>query len=240
VTAACAIATRELRSFFRVPAGWVIVALYLFLTGIVFGLGTLQPGAPATLRDFFSASGLLLMGIAPAISMRLFSEELRSGTAEALLTAPVGDLAVVLGKYLGGALFLVVLLAPTLVYPLILALVSDPRPDPGPIGAGYLALLLLGLYFLAVGTLASALTNNQTLAYLGAMLALVVLTLVTGQAAERAPAPISQWLIALSVTRRMNDFAKGVIDLAHVVFLLSLAAWFLTLAHAALDSRRWR
>ena len=147
------IAWRELRSFFRVPMGWVIIALYLVLAGYVFGLGVVTPGGPASLRDFFLVTQIFVLILTPAISMRLISDELRSGTFESLMTAPVADAAVVAGKYLGAVLFLGAMLAPTLVYVAVLFAVSDPAPDPGPIAAGYLSLMLVGMLYLAVGTL---------------------------------------------------------------------------------------
>lgn len=234
------IAARELRSFFRLPVGWVVIALFLFLTGVIFGLLTLQPGEPASLRYFFGVSGWLLLPVAPAISMRLISEEFRSGTIEPLMTAPVSDLSIVLGKYLGAVAFLLALLAPTLIYVAILAAVADPRPDPGPILAGYLSLALLGLLYLAVGTLASALTSNQTLAFISTLLFLLILLLVSSGIADSAVPGWNRVLGAISINRRVLDFAKGVIDTSHVVFFLSWTAWFLVLAAMAVESKRWR
>jgi len=237
---AAAIALREFQSFFRVPVGWVTTALFLFLTGVIFAAGSLEPGSLASLREFFGGSGLMLIGIAPAISMRLLSEELRTGTIEPLMTAPVGDASIIIGKYLGGALFLLALLTPTLIYPVLLFTLAEPAPDPGPIAAGYLALFLLGACYLAAGTFFSALTNNQTLAFLGTLLFLVTWSLATSRAGEFLPRPIDGWVASLSLMPRMGDFAKGIIDLTHVVFLLTVTAWFLLLSYAAIDSRRWR
>jgi ABC-2 type transport system permease protein len=239
VTALLTIARREFSSFFRVPLGWVAMALYLFLTGVIFAERVLVPGEPSSLRYFFGVSGFLLLPVAPAISMRLISEELRSGTIEPLMTSPTADLSIVLGKYLGAALFMAAMLLPTLVYPGILMAVSDPRPDPGPILAGYLSLALLGLLYLAVGTLASALTSNQTLAFLLTLLFLLVLMLVGSDviALPRSLAPVGA---AIAIGPRLADFAKGVIDSAHIVFFLSISAWFLVLALVALEMRRWR
>lgn len=236
-----AIAAREFRSFFRLPVGWVVIALYLLLTGVIFAISALVPGEPATLRGFFVASGFLMLPIVPAVSMRLLSEEFRSGTAEPLMTSPVADGAIVLGKYLGAAAFLVAMHLPTLVYPAILMAISDPPADPGPIGAGYLSLFLLGLLYLAVGTLASALTANQVLAFIGTLLFLVIVQLVTSEnVAPNLPDPLGRLLLRLSIPQRLDDFAKGVIDSGQVVFFLSVSAWFLVLAMVALESRRWR
>lgn len=238
---AYAIAAREFRSFFRLPVGWVVIALYLFLTGVIFAVSALTPGEPATLRAFFVASGFLMLPVVPAVSMRLLSEEFRAGTAEPLMTSPVSDAAIVLGKFAGAAAFLVALHLPTLVYPAILLACSDPPADPGPIAAGYLSLLLLGLLYLSVGTLASALTANQVLAFIGTLLFLLLVQLVTSAGvASRLPQSIARVVLRLSLPERLDDFARGLLDSVHVVFFLVASAWFLVLAVVALESRRWR
>jgi len=233
------IARREFASFFRVPLGWVAMALYLFLTGIIFAERVLVPGEPASLRYFFGISGFLLLPVIPAISMRLISDELRSGTIEPLMTAPVADISIILGKYLGAAFFLAAMVLPTASYTVLLMILSDPRPDLGPIFAGYLSLALLGLMYLAVGTLASALTSNQTLAFLMTLLVLLMVMLIGSDVISlpRALAPIGA---ALAIGPRLTDFAKGIVDTAHIVFFLSISAWFLVLALVALEVRRWR
>lgn len=235
-----AIAARELDALFRLPVGWIAVALFAFLSAVVFAQTTLVPGEWATLRDFFGSSSWLLVPIAPAISMRLLSEEARTGTLEPLVTAPVGDVTIVWGKYLGAVAFLVLMLAPTLVLPAVLWAASSPAPDPGPVLTGYLGLLLVGMLYLAVGTLASALTSSQTLAFLATLIALVVALVVSSGVAEHAGPRLAPVLLAFSVPLRTRDFAKGILDTSHVVFFLTLSVWFVTMAAAALETRRWR
>jgi ABC-2 type transport system permease protein len=244
VSAAITIARREFRSFFRVPVGWLTIALFLFLAGVVFA-SVLWPGSPATMRDVFGWSQFFLMALAPAISMRLLSEEFRSGTYEPLMTAPVSDIAVTLGKFAGGMLFLLAMFAPTLFYPVVLAAVSDPRPDPGPVFAGYVGLILLGSLYLAFGMLLSSLTSNQTLAFVSTFLLLVLYRLgtsdrVIGSGLVPIPPSIAHSLSSLSPGPRLDDFARGIIDLGHVVFFLSASAWLLVLTFVALEMRRWR
>jgi ABC-2 type transport system permease protein len=231
-----AIARRELASYFRVPLGWVVIALFTLLTGVIFAI-TLEPGAPATLRSFFGLATWSMLFVAPAVSMRLLSEETRGSTIEILATSPVTSLAIVAGKYLGASGFLLAMLAPTLVY--VGALEAVANPDYGPILTGYLGLLLAGMTYLAVGLLASTLTASQTSAFLGALFALLLLRLGTTQAA-RLPEPWSDIVFALSLDLRIDDFAKGVADLAGVVFFLAASVWFVSLAAVALEARRWR
>lgn len=234
------IAARELGAFFRLPVGWVVIALYLFLAGVVFGLVVAQPGRPASMRAFFVIAGWLLVPVAPAITMRLFSEELRAGTLDTLLTAPVSDFAVVLGKFLAACLMLAALIAPSLVHAVVLVGISDPAPDLGPMIAGYLCLVLLGMFFVALGVFVSSLTSNQTLAFLGTLFSLVLLLLVDAVPGERVPEFVRPVLASLSIAPRVGDFAKGVIDTANIVFFVSGAAVLLVFAYVSVQSRRWR
>ena len=234
------LAARELGSMFRTPVGWIVIALYLFLTGLVFATNTLIPGQPATMRYFFSTSALLLIPIAPAVSMRLFAEEYRSGTIEILGTTALGPWTLAAGKLLGSVVFLVLMLAPTLVYPVLLFVLSDPNPDPGPIIAGYLGLVLVGTLYLSIGQLASALTSSQTLAFLATLMLLVLLSLASTQLPARVPPPFDLALLQLSIDRRVRDFSIGILDSAHVVFFLSAVGLMLTLTASALAMRRWR
>jgi len=234
------LAARELGSMFRTPVGWIVIALYLFLTGLVFATNTLIPGQPATMRYFFSTSALLLIPIAPAVSMRLFAEEYRSGTIEILGTTALGPWTLAAGKLLGSVVFLVLMLAPTLVYPVLLFVLSDPNPDPGPIIAGYLGLVLVGTLYLSIGQLASALTSSQTLAFLATLMLLVLLSLASTQLPARVPPPFDLALLQLSIDRRVRDFSIGILDSAHVVFFLSAVGLMLTLTASTLAMRRWR
>ncbi len=234
------IAKREFGSLFRTPVGWIVIALFLFLTGAVFVFGALNPGHLATLRPVFGTTTLMLVLVAPAVSMRLISEELRTGTYELLASSPITSLQIVLGKYLGALGFLVVMLLPTLIHAGALALVSEPSPDPGPIAAGYLSLLLFGCLCLALGTFASTLTDSQTLAFLGTMLTLICWMLITNVAPQHVYPPIGSKLASASYSIRIDDFARGTIDTRHVVFFLSISAGLLAAATSTMELRRWK
>lgn len=238
MSATLTIARRELSSFFRLPVGWFTVALFLFLCGCVFGLVVLAPGRVASLRAFFGGAGWILLPVVPAISMRLFSEEMRSGTIEPLVTSPVREFSIVLGKFLGAASMLALMLLPTLLYALVLARVSARPPETGPLVTGYLSLLLPGIFYLSIGTLCSALTNNQTLAFLATLFILLAMMLASALGPAVAPAAIQPALSWLSFDSRIQDFAKGVIDLRHVVFFLAASVFPILLAGAALRARR--
>jgi len=232
------LAVRELVSMFRVPAGWIIIALFAFLSAVLFVNQTLIPGEPGSMRYFFSASAWLLIPIAPAISMRLMSEEYRTGSFESLRTTPAGDWAVACGKYLGSILFLALMLLPSLAYPIVLAIVSSPMPDPGPIFAGYLMLLLVGSLYLAIGLLASSTTSSQTLAFLGTMMVLVLFMVITSILTPSAGSKLSPILQKLSVINRAGEMGKGVIDTGTIFFFVIGSTWMVALTAGVLESRR--
>jgi len=236
---AMTIASRELGSYFRQPAGWIIVSLYLLLAGLVFATSVLVPGRPASLREFFAISGWLLLPVAPAISMRLIAEELRSGTIENLLTAPVSAWALVIGKYIGACAFLAAMLTPTLVYPVLLFMHASPTPDIGPVIAGYSCLLLLGALYLALGLLASTLTNNATLAFMITLFGILAF-IFAGVAGDAAPAALKPAIYQIAVGPRVLDFARGVLDTSHIIFFAAVSAYFVLLSVAVMEVRRWR
>ncbi len=231
------IAARELGGFFRTSTGWIVIALYLFLSGLVLGL-QIRPGDPASLRVFFGLSQWLLVIVMPAVSMRLVSEELRSGTMETLMAAPISDWQLAIGKYLAGAGLLAAMLLPTLAHVAVLAIIADP--DPGPIVSGYVGLVLIGLLYLAVGLLFSSLTRSQVVAFLSALFSLLLLSLATSQGALVAEEPWRTLLLGLSIGARQADFARGVVDVEHVVFFLATSAWFVMLTVVSVEARRWR
>lgn len=235
-----AIASREASSMFRLPVGWLVIALYLFLSGALFAMVSLVPGAPASLRDFFAVSSWLLMIVAPAVSMRLLAEEARAGSIEPLLTSPADEASIVLGKFLGACAFMLAMLAPTLVLPATLWAFTDPAPDPGPILTGYLSLVLQGALYLALGTAASAATSSQTLAYLATLFPVLALLLAARVPLDVLPAWSAKLIGWFSIPRRTIDLSRGVIDSSHICFFLAASAWCLVLAWALLCRRRWR
>ncbi|MBL0928271.1 MAG: ABC transporter permease subunit [Phycisphaerales bacterium] len=233
-----AIARREFAGAYRTGVGWVVLALFLLLCGLVVGTNTLRPGEPATLRGFFDTAQWLMLFVLPAVSMRLLSDELRTGSIESLTTAPVSDWHIVFGKYIGALAFLLSLLAPTLLYAGALELFS--APDYGPILAGYLGLILIGMVYLAVGLLMSSLTANQIVSFLATMFFFMLWYLATSTGAAWLGPPLDAWLYPANFAPRLADFAKGVIDTAHAVFFLALTAWFLGLTVVVMEFRRWR
>jgi ABC-2 type transport system permease protein len=171
--------------------------------------------------------------------MRLVAEELRSGTIEQLLTAPLSAWSLVVGKYLGAMLFLGAMLVPTLVFPVVLWAHSSPAPAVGPVVAGYLCLVLLGGAYVALGLLASCLTSNATLAFMITLFAILAV-LFAPAAAEIAPEALRPALAGLSPAPRILDFARGIIDTSNVAFFALVSSILVVASVAVMEVRRWR
>jgi ABC-2 type transport system permease protein len=234
---------RELRSYFLSPLGWVVATGFLFFNGLAFQtiLDYLNnPQAPASMTplDFFFGGTLFfwlaMLFVGPVLTMRLLSEERRSGTLEMLLTAPVTEGQVVLGKYLGAFLFYVFLWLPTLVY---VALLAKELPlDWGPIGASYLGTLGIGAMFLAIGIFTSAVTRNQVVAAVFSF-SLTFLCFLPAFLEFLVNDPkMRDALGYLNLYQHMDDFSKGIVDSRRLVYYVSVSAFFLFLASRALDA----
>jgi ABC-2 type transport system permease protein len=198
------------------------------------------PGVPASLRPTFQGVIWLLIFLAPAVSMRLLSEEFRSGTIESLMTSPVCDTHVILGKWLGAMGFFLVLLAPLVILAAVLEIHADP--DLGPIFTGLLGLLLVGGLYLAIGTFASATSENQIIAFLLTIFVICTITFLTfflPQAGFVSP-HVREALYYLNVNLQFEDFSKGLFDTSNLVFFVSGIILFLFFAVKLLESRRWR
>jgi ABC-2 type transport system permease protein len=182
---------------------------------------------------------LFLLGT-PAITMRLLAEEQRMGTIELLLTAPVRDYELVVGKWLGGWLFLLTIIAVTLIFPFVLNLMVEPGIDQGPLITGYLGLLLLSAALVAIGVAISALFSNQIAAFFTTLGVLLVLWLIS-MPSQEAGVSGGSLLSYLDITEHFYaTLYRGIIDLSDVVYFLSLTALALFLASVVVEMRRWR
>jgi len=238
VTRSPTIARRELASYFHSPMAYVAMALFLVAAGLSF-IDDFRPGQPAVLRSIFDWMVWLLVFIIPVLSMGLLAQEWATGTIETLMTAPVEESDVVVGKFLGAFTFLLVLLAPTLLYVVLLEIYASP--DYGPILSGYLGILLVGALFLAVGLFCSSLTRSQVVAAVTAAAILAVATIIPWWASGKATLG-GFWRTAAdqAIMSRYTDFSKGIIDLGNVVFFLAATTVFLFLTVKVMESRRWK
>ena len=233
-----AITWKELRTYFASPVAYIIAAVFLSLTGVLF-VGSISGTFPeATIRGYLEPTALFVVPVlAPILSMRLLAEEQKLGTLELLLTAPVRDYQVVIGKWLASYIIFAGTVALTLYYVLVLTWFGDP--DPGPVLSGYMGYLLYIGVALAVGILASSLSANQIVsAVLGFGIILVLILLE--QAAGLVGGFVSTFLDEIAILAHFSDFSRGIIDTWNVVYYLTLMGVFLFFTIRSLESRRWR
>jgi ABC-2 type transport system permease protein len=232
------IARREFLSYLFSPIAYVAMALFLMAAGFLF-TGDFKSGQPAAMRTIFEWMVWLLVVIVPLLCMGLIAQEWATGTIETLMTAPVDEADVVVGKFLGSFLLFVLLLLPTLLYVVILR--AYARPDLGPIFSGYLGILLVGALFIAIGLFCSALTRSQIVAAVMTTAILFVITILPWWVSGEASLPAFWRTVAeQTVFRRYTDFSKGVIDIGNFVFFVAATAVFLFLTTKVLESRRWK
>ncbi len=230
------LASKELKSYFVSPVAYVILGAYLVASGFFFWY-YLAASQEASMRYVFGTLSFVLLLLSPLLTMRLLSEEQRTGTIEILLTGPIRDIELVLGKFLFSLIFLIVMLGLTLYYPLLLS--QFGQPDAGPIYAGYLGVFLFGASFLAIGLLMSSLTQNQIIAAVLTFITLIILWTIDG-ASNFFGGTGAEVVQYLSMTRHMADFSKGVIATKDIIYFLSLVAVGLFLTARSLETRRWR
>ena len=231
------LAAKEIKSYFTSPMGYIVAAAFLFLTSFFFVNSISTPFPEASIRGYLYSTTFILVLFAPAITMRLLAEEQKLGTIELLLTSPVRDIEVVLGKFLASLAFFVIALAFTLYY--VILLIWFGKPDMGPVMSGYLGLLLFGAVCLSIGLLTSSFTSNQIVAFVLSAAILLLLTLVD-RAASLTGGIGATILNQLSISQHFDDFGRGVVDTSNVIYYLSVTAVFLFFTVLSLETRRWR
>lgn len=231
------IAGRQFRGYFNSPVAYIVVCVVLLALGFVFWPPFFLMGH-ASVRQMWNILGILLILAAPAMTMGLVAEEKRSGTLELLITMPVREGEVILGKYLAALGLLGVLLLCTLPYPISVSMLGNL--DWGPVFTGYLGIFLQGAAMLAIGMAASSFTDSQIIAFfisvgisfaLAFMIGWLLPFMPTGW-----PTSIASWL---SFDHHMEGMTRGVIDTRALIYFLSISAFALMLSFRALESRRW-
>jgi ABC-2 type transport system permease protein len=234
---------RELRAYFVSPLAYVVLFFFLLVNGIIFGnLASIlsDPRAPAgpPMTYFFGSTTLILLILGVVLTMRLVSEELRSGSIEVLMTAPVTEGQVIAGKYLAALTFFASLWVPTLVYAAIVDHYSEV--DWGPVAAGYLGLFLVGALFLSIGVFASSMTSSQLVAAMVTAALLFMLFLLGWFADIFVSETAKQVFSYLSLGEHLDELSRGIVDTRRLVFYLSATLFFLFLASRALEDKKWR
>lgn len=248
------ICRKELNSYFRSPIAYGVLAFFALIAGYFFYVAVvffvqrgiesqmMGGGQPMDLnelivRPVFSNISVIGLFLIPMISMRLFAEEKRQGTMELLITSPLRDFEIILGKWLAAVILYAAMLAVSAIC--MMLLFAWGQPDWRPMAVGYLGLLLQGACLLAIGTFISNCTKNQIVAGV-ATFAICLMLWVLSWASDFGNSVTAQVVSYLSVVSHFDSFAKGVIDLKDVVFYLSMIILGLFLTARSMESMRWR
>lgn len=238
------IARKEYNSYFNSPVAYAMAAALLFAIGVLFAgdvyYAGLFPEFVPTIDRVIQIAVAMMIFILPALTMRLVADESRQGTIELLLTAPVDDWAVVVGKWLGAVMFILTVLAATLIYPVMLNGMVQPGLDRGLLFAGYLALVLFTMAFTALGVAVSALFDNLVATFIATIAAFVMLWYFIGIPASLTSGPLADISRHMAFIRYFESMVGGAVELTGLVYYLSATAFFLILATVVLQSRRWR
>jgi ABC-2 type transport system permease protein len=247
------IAQKELKSYFASPIAYIVIGFFALVFGwfyyvsVAFFLqASLQMGMPGAgqvnintmaIRPLLQNVAVVALFMLPLITMRTYAEEKRSGTIELLLTSPLTDTQIVLGKFLGAVSLYALMLLVTWIHVGILFIYGNPEWKP--IVTGYLGLLLMGSSFLSIGLLISSLTKNQIVAGMVTFAVLLLLWTLNWMSESAGPT-MQKVLSALSITERFDDFSKGVVSVSHLVYYVSFISFGLFLTAKSVDSERWR
>lgn len=231
------IAKRELRSFFDSLIAYIMIVVFLGLSGFftwLFGSDVFLVGQ-ATLQPFFSVAYWTLFFFIPALTMKMIAEEKRSGTLELLLTKPVSDWQVLLGKFTASLLLIVIALALTLPYYITIWAIGPV--DHGAVWCGYLGMILMSMAYIGIGLFASSITNNQIVAFLTSLFISVFFLIIFDVLASSFTGDIAQFFNFLSISTHYESISRGVVDSKDIIYFLSIAFLGLTLAESVLSKR---
>lgn len=230
---------RELSSYFFSPIIYIVMALFVLIYGIFFtvlflGVGN---GGYANLQYSFGNLVFVISVIIPLLTMRSLAEERKIGTEEFLMTAPITSTEIVLGKMSALTVSFLVIISTILLHLVIVLTVA--RPEMGPIISGFIGLFLLGFSFISIGLFASSLTDNQIIAGVVSFAMVLVLWLIEWLAGASIGV-LSQILSSISLIKYYDDFTKGIMDTANIIFYLSVSSLFVFLTIRQVEARRWR
>jgi len=249
-----AIANKELRSYFSSPIAYIVIGFFAFLYGYFyvailnafvrqslqmgqFGGGQSMSVNQQLIRPLLQNVTVLVLFMLPAITMRTYAEEKRSGTIELLLTSPVTDFQIVMGKFIGATALYTIMLLVSLIH--LVVLFAFGRPEWKPILTAYLGLLLFGGCFISVGLFISTLTKSQIVAFMSTFGVFLFLWVITWIGSMVGPTG-EKLTTYLSIVDHFDDFAKGVIDTTHILYYVSVITFGLFLTAKSVDSERWR
>jgi ABC-2 type transport system permease protein len=254
-----AVFQKELKHFFYSPIAYIVIAAFAIIAGIFFYLylssfvqaafmDMMRSQQMRTqpqrfnvnlqlIRPYFFNLALISLFVLPLVTMRLYSEEKKAGTVELLYTTPLSISNIVIGKFLAGVVFYIIMLIPTMLFQLLLFKYGNP--EFGPVLSGYLGLILLGSAFISGGLFISSLTENQIIAAIGGF-GLALLLWIIGWAASFSGPGLSGVLNYLSIINHFEDFAQGVIDSKHIFYYLLFCTFGIYLTFKSVESIKWR
>ena len=249
-----AIAHKELKSYFSTPIAYIVIGFFALLFGyffyvmlVIFNQQSLQLGGlegggnvdinQQLIRPLFLNASVILLFVLPLVTMRTYSEEKRSGTIELLLTSPVTDVEIILGKFLGALTLYAAMLAITVIH--VGLLFSYGNPEWKVVVMGYLGLLLMGGCFISVGLLISSLTKNQIVSGMVTFAVFLLLWVINWPASFAGP-QMQNILNYLSITDHFDDFTNGILDTKQLVYYFSVMAFGLFLTARSVDTERWK
>jgi len=229
---------REFVSFFNSPIAYIFVAVFLIVTNWLFFTRFFLTGQ-ANMREWFGLVPWLFLLLAPAITMRAWAEEKKTGTMEFLLTLPIRDWEVVIAKFLSALFFLIVVLAFSLTLPITIGRLGNL--DMGIVFAGYIGTLLMGAMYLSLGLLISSFSKNQIVAFLISLSVLFGLFIIgSNNVLSFTNGPIASMLQFISTSTHFNSIVKGIFDSRDIIYYLSFTALFIYLNIQTIGSRNWR
>jgi len=241
-----AIFTKELKDFFSSLTGYISAIVFLLIIALIMwvipgDLNVLDSGY-ATLDSLFSIAPWVFLFLVPAVTMRTFSEEKRSGTIELILTRPISDTQMVLGKFFASVVLVLIILIPALLFYLSVYLLGNPvgNIDTGGTWGSFIGLFFLASAYAAVGIFTSSLTDNQIVSFILSMLLCFLLyTGLESLALLDAFSGIKYFLVSLSISEHYSSMSRGVIDTRDVVYFVALSTLFLIFTRTKLESRKW-
>jgi ABC-2 type transport system permease protein len=250
-----AIAHKELKSYFSTPIAYIVIGFFALLFGyffyamlVIFNQQSAQFGGAEggavdinqqLIRPLFLNASVILLFVLPLITMRTYSEEKRSGTIELLLTSPVTDVEIILGKFLGAMALYAAMLAITIIHMLVLFSYANPKPEWTVPVIGYVGLLLMGGCFISVGLLISSLTKNQIVSGMVTFAVFLLLWVINWIASFTGPTTQSV-LNYLSIPDHFDDFTRGILDTKHLIYYFSVMSFGLFLTARSVDTERWK
>jgi ABC-2 type transport system permease protein len=226
---------KELKSYFNSPIAYIVIIVFLAIVGWFFVNGFFQSNS-ASMRPLFDMIPFIFLFFIPAITMRSFSEEKKQGTIELLLTKPVKDVELVIGKFLAALMLTLITLLPTLIYLLVVMNLGDL--DWGSVIGGYLGLILMAAVYIGIGIFASSLTENQVIAFIVSFIAVFALFMMGKILVQVSPGLVSA-VEFISTDFHFANISRGVIDTRNVIYYFSMIFLTIFLTKVSIESRKW-